>query len=132
MRELTYKQKAFCREYVANKGNATQAYLAVYGTEDYNTAGVESCRLLQDDAIQAEIVRLNKPKRDAQKSERERIKEWCWSVIESPAEKTENKARCADILNRMNAEYIQRTENTTENTVKLDKEALDTLLNAQI
>ena len=129
-KKLTYKQAAFCREYVSNKGNGAQAYLKAYDTEDYSTATTEASLLLKEPHIQAEIVRLTKPDADRQKSERERIKDKLWDIINDPGEKTENVCRAMDILNRMNAEYIQRTENTTENTVKLDREAIDTLLNA--
>ena len=51
-------------------------------------------------------------------------------VLDDPTEKTENQLRAIDILNRMYGIYVQRTENTTESTVKLDREALDSLLNA--
>lgn len=36
--KLTPKQKIFVEEYVKNKGNATQAALKAYDTEDYKTA----------------------------------------------------------------------------------------------
>ena len=127
-KKLTYKQAAFCRESVSNKGNATQAYLAAYGTKDYSTAATESSLLLQRDEIQAEILRLNKPEREFQKSERERIKSLLWRIAEDSTEKTENRCRAVDILNRMNAEYIQRTESTSEASIKLDKSTLDGLL----
>ena len=127
-KKLTYKQAAFCREYISNGGNATQAYLATYGTEDYSTAGTESRLLLQEEHIQAELVRLQKPAQDLQKSERERIKERLWGIIGNPDEKTENVCRAMDILNRMNAEYIQRTENTNENKLTIDNDTLKNLL----
>ena len=38
--KLTRKQKKFVKELVENGGNATQAALKAYDTDDYNTAGV--------------------------------------------------------------------------------------------
>ena len=130
-KKLTYKQAAFCREYVSNGGNATQAYIAAYDTTNTDTANTEGWQLLLLPQVKAEIDRLVKPCEPAAMSERERVKDKLWGIINDPGEKTENICRAMDILNRMNAEYIQRTENTTESTVKLDREAIDTLLNAQ-
>ena len=127
-KKLTYKQAAFCREYVSNKGNATQAYLAAYDTTNTDTANTEGWQLLQLPQVKAEIDRLVKPCLESSKSERERVKDKLWSIINDPEEKTENVCRAADILNRMNAEYIQRTESTSETSVKLDKSTLEGLL----
>lgn len=124
--KLTFKQSAFCREYISNKGNATQAYLATYGTTDYSTASTESSLLLQRDDIQAEIKRLTEPDTEKQKSERERIKDTLWAIINNADEKTENRCRAMDILNRMNAEYIQRTKDESEPNT-FDTMALDAL-----
>ena len=127
-KKLTYKQAAFCREYVSNGGNGTQAYLNSYGTEDYNVAGVESHNLLKEKHIQEEIVRLSKPKIENVESTRTERIEFLKSVVEDSSEKMENRLRAIDILNRMYAEYIQRTENTNETSIKLDKSTLDGLL----
>ena len=131
MRELTYKQKAFCREYVSNKGNATQAYKTVYnwnGNDD--GAKQEAYRLMQDDAIRSEINALTAPAlKKCESTTEDRVK-FLLGVLDNPDEKTENQLRAIDILNRMYGIYVQRTENTTESTVKLDREALDSLLNA--
>ena len=131
MRELTYKQKAFCREYVSNGGNATQAYKTVYnwnGNDD--GAKQEAYRLMQDDAIRSEINALTAPAlKKCESTTEDRVK-FLLGVLDDPTEKTENQLRAIDILNRMYGIYVQRTENTTENTVKLDREAIDSLLNA--
>lgn len=131
MKDLTYKQKAFCREYVSNGGNATQAYKTVYnwrGNDD--GAKQEAYRLMQDDAIRSEINALTAPAlKKCESTTEDRVK-FLLGVLDDPTEKTENQLRAIDILNRMYGIYVQRTENTTENTVKLDREALDSLLNA--
>ena len=131
MKDLTYKQKAFCREYVSNGGNATQAYKTVYnwrGNDD--GAKQEAYRLMQDDAIRSEINALTAPAlKKCESTTEDRVK-FLLGVLDDPTEKTENQLRAIDILNRMYGIYVQRTENTTESTVKLDREALDSLLNA--
>lgn len=131
MKDLTYKQKAFCREYVSNGGNATQAYKTVYnwrGNDD--GAKQEAYRLMQDDAIRSEINALTAPAlKKCESTTEDRVK-FLLGVLDDPTEKTENQLRAIDILNRMYGIYVQRTENATESTVKLDREALDSLLNA--
>lgn len=130
-KKLTYKQAAFCREYVSNGGNATQAYKTVYnwnGNDD--GAKQEAYRLMQDDAIRSEINALTAPALKKCESTTEERVRFLLGVLDDPTEKTENQLRAIDILNRMYGIYVQRTENATENTVKLDREALDSLLNA--
>lgn len=53
IKELNHKQILFCEEYIATL-NATQSYLSVYKCK-YNTARVESCRLLAQPSIQKYI-----------------------------------------------------------------------------
>ena len=131
MKDLTYKQKAFCREYVSNKGNATAAYKAAYNWNGSDEAArVEACMLMKQDGIKEEIESLMNPERLKCESTTEERVRFLLGVLDDPTEKTENQLRAIDILNRMYGIYVQRTENTTENTVKLDREALDSLLNA--
>lgn len=116
---------------MSNKGNATQAYINAYGCENYGVAKVEACNLMKNELIQEEIVKLTEPNSEALKDERERIKDMLWSMVQDTEEKTENRIRAIDVLNKMDARYIQRTENTNETSVKLDNSTLETLLNGE-
>lgn len=53
---LTLKQRMFCREYLVQKGNATQAVIAA--GYKANNANIEGSRLLGEPKIRAEIARL--------------------------------------------------------------------------
>ena len=55
--ELTEKQKLFCIYYVENF-NARQAYLKAYGVEDKKSASSEAYKLLNNEKIEEEIIRL--------------------------------------------------------------------------
>lgn len=55
MNKLTLKQKQFCKEYVNQKGNATNAYLSVYQVKNKNTASANASRLLRNANILKEI-----------------------------------------------------------------------------
>lgn len=84
--------------------------------------------MLKEKHIQDEIIRLSKPKIEKVESTRTERIEFLKSVVEDSTEKMENRLRAIDILNRMYAEYIQRTESTSETSVKLDKSTLEGLL----
>lgn len=60
VRELTGKQKAFCKCIVEGKTNI-DSYMTAYDCNNYNTANVESTKLLKRDDITAYIQELYKP-----------------------------------------------------------------------
>ena len=54
-RKLTYKQRAWVKEYIKCGGNATQAALKVYDTKDYRTANNIGAENLAKPSIIAEM-----------------------------------------------------------------------------
>ena len=62
----------FCEEYVANGGNATQAYLKCYECE-YTTANGQGYRLLRKPEVKEYIVALQKEAFDAACISAERV-----------------------------------------------------------
>lgn len=60
IRELTGKQKAFCKCIVEGKTNI-ESYMSAYNCSNYNTANVESTKLLKRDDITKYIEELYKP-----------------------------------------------------------------------
>jgi phage terminase small subunit len=56
---LTKKEKAFCEEYVANGGNASRAYFAVYDTSLEN-ARRQYCKTFRKPEVKAYITELQK------------------------------------------------------------------------
>src|SRR3990172_13012611 len=54
---MTLKQTKFVREYIKNGGNGVQAALAVYDTNDYNTANQIALANLQSPTVIREIKR---------------------------------------------------------------------------
>lgn len=123
---LTEKQKAFCREYFSNGGNGTQAYLAAYDSNSEVAAANESSLLLKREDIQEYLATLNKPLEKKAQSEREKKRAILWEFITSPDVDDNNKLRAMDLLNKMDAEYINVNHNITEqktdiSTIDLDK-----------
>lgn len=56
-KKLTRKQQFFVKEYIDNNGNGTKAALAVYDTNDYNTAHAIAAENLQKPTIHDAIRR---------------------------------------------------------------------------
>lgn len=122
---LTEKQKAFCREYFANGGNGTQAYLAAYDSKSEVSAAVEASRMLGKDEIRDYLDSLNKPKEEQARTERERKRAVLWNIIETGDDNA--KCRALDILNRMDSEYININRNIDEQKTDISGIDLDKL-----
>lgn len=53
----TSRQEKFCLEF-AKHGNATEAYLTAYGTDNERTAGVQASRLLKKPSVQERLKEI--------------------------------------------------------------------------
>lgn len=129
---LTEKMKRFCREYVSNGGNATQAYLAAYDSNSEVSAAQEGYKLLQDTRIKECIQSLNAPLNDIAMDEGEKIRRLLWERIELCQQTGDESAiaRYLDQLNRMAGRYTNISVSKSESTVNLgnlDINALKTL-----
>lgn len=128
---ITEKQKAFCREYVRNGGNGTQAYLTAYDTESETTASIESSKLLRLDHITEYIATLNKPMENVIQNEREKKRTWLWNMIDNPSVSESDRLRAMDILNKMDNEYININRNIDDKPaeiINLDTKTLEKLV----
>lgn len=61
--KLTLKQETFCKEYISNGGNATQAYKKAYDCKKMKdkTINENASRLLKDSKVSARLEELKKP-----------------------------------------------------------------------
>lgn len=69
---ITYNEMEFCKEYINNGYNATQAYLTVYQCE-YNTANARAHRILKKPEVRQYIQDLQKDAFDEASINAERI-----------------------------------------------------------
>ena len=117
---LSQKMKNFCHAYVQS-GNATQAYLETYNTTSEVIARNEGAVLLRRDDITEYIKQLNKPTINKITNERERKRKIIWERIELCREKGDDAAiaRYMDILNKMDAEYVNINRNIDDGGEKL-------------
>lgn len=120
--KLTEKHKYFCREYYGNGGNGTQAYLTAYDSNSATSAAIEASRLLQRDDIQEYLHALNRPMERKARSEREQKRDLIKSRIQSCVARDDDTAaaRWMDILNKMDAEYININRNIDDTSTALE------------
>ena len=128
---LTEKMKAFCREYMVNGGNGTQAYLTAYNwTGNTNGAEIEARALLKRADVSEYLKTLAIPLENKAISEREKKRSILWEFINNPSVSDGDRLRAMDLLNKMDAEYININKNIEENKsdiTHLDTEALKKL-----
>ena len=117
---LTHKQMKFCEEYIRNGGNATQAYLAAYDTNNAKTARIDACRMLDREDIQQQIERLRKPVEKAIRrkiiNEREYKKKLIQERIDECVARGDDAAiaRYIEIWNKMDGEYVNINKDITD------------------
>lgn len=106
---LTEKMKQFAREYYTNGGNGTEAYLTAYNTTNRVTASREAHELLKRSDINEYLKALNIPQENKAISERQKKRQWLWDMIDNPNTKDSDRLTAMNILNKMDAEYINNT-----------------------
>ena len=121
---LTEKMKSFCREYVSNCGNGTQAYLIAYDSNSETSASIEASKLLRRDDITEYIATLNKPMENRIQNEREKKRAILWEFISDTSKTDSDRLKAMDLLNRMDSEYVNINRNITESNE--DIQELDT------
>ena len=119
---LTQKMKDFCHAYVETS-DAIEAYLRVYDTNNRGTASQESNKLLRRDDVADYIAKLNQPLVNKINNEREKKRQLLWKAIERCDKKEDEAgmARYLDILNKMDAEYVNINRNIDDSAEKLSQ-----------
>ena len=127
--KLTEKMKAFGREYVKNGGNGTRAYLSAYDGNSETAASIEANKLLRRDDVTEYIRALNKPLENRITSEREKKRRILWDFIQSNTVSDSDRLKAMDLLNKMDAEYVNINRNIEQKTdiSTLDAETLKKL-----
>ena len=123
--------KAFCREYVKNGGNGTKAYLTAYNSNSEISAKVEANKLLYRDDVAEYIATLTRPTENKITSEREKKRRILWDFIQSNTVSDSDRLKAMDLLNKMDAEYVNINRNIEQKTdiSTLDADTLKKLSN---
>ena len=124
---LTEKMKRFCREYVTNGGNGTQAYLTAYDSKSETSASIEASKLLRRDDITEYINALNKPTENRIANEREKKRNLLWEFINDTNRDDSTRLKALDLLNRMDAEYININRNIDDKKPEISGLSMEAL-----
>ena len=132
-RLLTPKQEKFCQCIVSGMDNQT-SYMTAYDCNSTSAANVESTKLLKRDDITQRINELRKPIvnliQNKAISEREKIKKILWSRLDLAISNNDdtNIIKIADIINKMNSEYINVNHNIEDTATDINNLDTDTLM----
>lgn len=123
---LTPKQEKFARCIIEGMSQA-DAYRSAYncGKMSDKTIWENASRIMADGKVKARVQEL----RDQISSEtimsaKKRL-EWLTSIILNQEERTENRLKAADIMNKMQGEYIQKIEADVNSEVNINIELSD-------
>lgn len=124
---LNEKQRRFCDEFLANGGNATQAYKKAYGATNEGTANVNGSRLLRNASVQEYIDEhsTSLEKHNSKIATAEELQEFVTSVIrgdlqeivvsasgkkvEAPAG-VKDRLKAVDMMARMKGMYRDKVD----------------------
>ena len=130
---LSPKQEKFC-EYIVSGKSGKESYISAYETKcSDQVAYNEASKLLLREDIQKRLAEIRKPLEKAIQvevmTEREKKKKIIWEGIEKCRISGDHNgvARYMDILNKMDAEYIninRNIEDSASNIKELDNDAL--------
>lgn len=123
---LTENQEQFVRNIIAGM-NQADAYRSAYPKQKMSdkTIWEAASRLMKNDKVVARLSELrNELAKPTIMSAQERL-EWLTELIKSDEESTSDKLRAADIMNKMQGEYIQKVETELKNAVNISIELSD-------
>ena len=123
---LTAKQEKFVQNIIQGMSQA-DAYRSAYSTKNMTDKTIHEAasRLVADSKVSARLSELRGQLTKATiMSAQERL-EWLTRLIQSEKETTGDKLKAADIMNKMQGEYIQKVETEVKNAVNICIELSD-------
>lgn len=120
---LTAKQEQFVKNIIEGMSQA-DAYRAAYSTKKMadKTVWENASRLMADSKVAARVQELrNELAKPSILTAQQRL-EWLTSVIISDTESTSDKLKAADLMNKMQGEYVTKVqaEVQTETTINIE------------
>ena len=120
---LTAKQEKFVQGIIEGK-TLVEAYHSAYDTSRMTekTAYEKASLLAGQDKIRSRIAELRDKIANEKIMSAQKRMEWLTEIVKSDYEKTENKLKALDILNKMDGEYVQKiaAEVQTETTINIE------------
>lgn len=123
---LTQKQEMFVQGIIEGKSQA-DAYRSAYNCKKMadKTIWENASRLMADSKVQARITEIReKLLKPSIMTAQDRL-EWLTEVIQNTEERTENRLKAADIMNKMQGEYVTKVEADLKGDVSINIELTD-------
>lgn len=123
---LTPKQEAFVQNIIQGMSQA-DAYRSAYSCKNMsdNSVYVNASKLVADTKVALRLKELrDELAKPSIMSAQERL-EWLTELIQSDKESTSDKLKAADIMNKMQGEYVQKVEAAVTNAVNINIELSD-------
>lgn len=124
---LTPKQEKFCQCIALENMTKTDAYKTAYDASNSTdkTANEKGCRLASQGKIQARIQELRGQVMSSKIMTAQERLEWLTQVIQSNSESTKNRLTAAEIMNKMQGEYVQKVVADVDTHVNINIELTD-------
>lgn len=123
---LTAKQEQFVQNIIQGMSQA-DAYRSAYNTKRMsdNSVYVNASKLVADAKVALRLSELrNELAKPSIMSAQERL-EWLTQLIQSKDESTSDKLKAADIMNKMQGEYVQKVEAEVKQEFTINVELVD-------
>jgi phage terminase small subunit len=123
---LTPKQEAFVQNIIQGMSQA-DAYRSAYSCKNMsdNAIYVNASKLASDAKVALRLSELrNELAKPSIMSAQERL-EWLTQLIQSENESTGDKLKAADIMNKMQGEYVQKVEADVKQEFTINVELVD-------
>ena len=123
---LTQNQEAFVQNIIQGMSQA-DAYRSAYPNQRMSdkTIWETASKLMNNPKVVTRLTELrNELAKPSIMSAQERL-EWLTELIKSEEESTSDKLRAADIMNKMQGEYVQKVETELKNAVNINIELSD-------
>jgi phage terminase small subunit len=123
---LTAKQERFCQAIIEGMTQA-DAYRTAYNASKMadKTIHERASVLMADNKIKARVAELRERVVSAKiMSAKERL-EWLTGIIGNEKEKTDNRLKAVDLMNKMQGEYVQKIDASVNADVNINIELSD-------
>ena len=123
---LTAKQEAFAQNIIQGMSQA-DAYRSAYDTKRMTdkTVWESASKLMANPKVTARISELRDKLANANIMTAQKRMEWLTTVIKDVHEKTENRLKAVDIMNKMDGEYVQKIEAEVKGETTINIELVD-------
>lgn len=123
---LTPKQEKFVQSLIQGMSQA-DAYRSAYAAKNMSDKTIHEAasRLVADSKVSARLAELRKQTAKETIMSAQKRLEWLTGLIEDKDVSIGDKLRAADIMNKMQGEYIQKVEAEVTNAVNINIELSD-------